>query len=352
MSAEDEIKKIQEELDRTKYNKHTQYHIGQQKAKLSRLKDEQEVEKTRGKAKGKAYSVRKSGDATVLLVGYPSVGKSTLLNSLTNADSKIGDYEFTTLDIIPGMLEYNSALIQVLDIPGMIVGASTGKGRGKEILSVVRNADLVLILVDKPGQEETIRKELYTAGFRLNKHKPDVQIHKTNTGGIKVSFAVKKKKLDVKMVKLVLGEIGIHNAEIIIRDNIDLDELIDCASKNRIYVPSITIQNKADLKVDVKSDMRISSKEGYKIEDLKKLIWKKLKLIRVYMKKIGKEPDMKEPLIIKSNPTVVDVCKKIHKEFAINFDYARVWGSSKFEGQIIGKEFVVKDKDIVELHMK
>ena len=359
MVTQEEIRGIEEELERTKYNKHTQYHIGQLKAKLAKLKEGQESERQRGKAKGKAYSVKKTGDATVLLVGFPSVGKSTLLNRITNAESKIGEYDFTTLDVIPGILEYNSARIQILDIPGMIEGAASGKGRGKEILSVVRNADLVLIVLDKPEQEAVIRKELYNAGFRLDGKRPDVQIIKTVSGGVRVNVAVRLTKIDGKMVKLVLNERGIHNADILIRDNIDLDQLIDCTSKNRVYVPSITVFNKIDLqdqetinRIKNGSMIPVSSTRDMNIESLKEAIWNKLGLARVYLKKIGKEPDMKEPLIVKKGSTVIVICQRIHKEFAKNFEYARVWGSSKFPGQKVGKSYCLKDRDIVELHMK
>ena len=83
-----------------------------------------------------------------MLVGFPSVGKSTLLNNITNAESKVGAYQFTTLDIVPGVMEHKNAKIQVFDIPGIITGASSGKGRGKEILSVARTADLILVVLD------------------------------------------------------------------------------------------------------------------------------------------------------------------------------------------------------------
>jgi len=75
----------------------------------------------------------KSGDARVALIGFPSVGKSTLLNRLTNTHSEAGAYEFTTLTCIPGKIEYNGANIQLLDLPGIIEGASAGKGRGRQV---------------------------------------------------------------------------------------------------------------------------------------------------------------------------------------------------------------------------
>ena len=358
MDNKDEIKRLEEEIRTTKYNKHTQYHIGQLKAKLARLKEQ------RGKlgkigSGGRAYSIKKSGDATVLIVGFPSVGKSTLLNRITNAESKIGDYDFTTLDIIPGVMEHNSARIQVLDVPGIVEGASSGRGRGKKILSVVRNADLVLILIEKQEQLDVIKRELYEAGLRLDEKRPDVVITKTHSGGIRIGSTVKLTKIDSKMVGIVLNERGIHNAEILIREDISLDMLIDAVYKNRVYVPSIVAYNKIDLLPDEKREslpkefIRISSKEGTGIEDLKNRIWRKLGLIRICMKKIGKEPDMEEPLIMESGSTVEDVARKIHKEFQRKLEYAKIWGpSAKFPGQKVGVNKTLQDRDIVELHME
>ena len=139
-----DIAEIEEELARTKYNKATQGHIGKLKAKLSNLKDQQQAKS--GGAHGYGYGLKKQGDATILMVGFPSVGKSTLLNAITRADSKVGAYDFTTIDVVPGVLEYNGAHIQVLDLPGLIEGASSGAGRGKEVLAVARIADLVILL--------------------------------------------------------------------------------------------------------------------------------------------------------------------------------------------------------------
>ncbi len=139
-TIEESIKEVEAEIAKTQVNKHTEYHIGKLKAKIARLKDEQEKRRSTGGGGGKGYSVKKSGNATVALVGFPSVGKSTLLNRLTGAESEVGAYDFTTIDVVPGIMEYNSAKIQILDLPGLIRDASKGKGRGREVLSVVRSA--------------------------------------------------------------------------------------------------------------------------------------------------------------------------------------------------------------------
>src|SRR3989338_6202147 len=190
-TSSEKIKEFEAELAKTKYNKRTQFHIGLVKAKIAKLK---EKEAARGKGGGgsEGFTVRKSGDATVVLLGFPSVGKSTLLNSLTNANSPVGAYAFTTVSVIPGLLEYNHAKIQILDVPGIVYGAASGKGRGKEVLQVIRNADLILIIIDvfHPEHHQALLNEVYETGVRLNQEKPDVKITKKSRGGILVGNTV------------------------------------------------------------------------------------------------------------------------------------------------------------------
>lgn len=118
------------------------------------------------------FNVRKSGDASVVLVGLPSVGKSTLLNALTNANSRTASYQFTTLTAVPGMMQYNGSNIQIIDLPGIVEGASKGRGLGRKVLSVARNADLVLIILDVFQSEllKILENELYYVGIRVNKN--------------------------------------------------------------------------------------------------------------------------------------------------------------------------------------
>ena len=113
----------------------------------SRLREEA-VKPSGTRHSGPRFGLKKSGDATVVMVGSPSVGKSTLLTALTNAESEVGAYDFTTVDVIPGAMEIKGAKIQLFDVPGLIQDAAVGRGRGREIISVVRNADILLIMLD------------------------------------------------------------------------------------------------------------------------------------------------------------------------------------------------------------
>lgn len=358
MTPEEQIQALEEEIRKTPYHKATQAHIGRLKAKIARLKALKE-KKAGGGKHGLGYAIKKQGDATIVMVGFPSAGKSTLLNQLSNAESRVGDYDFTTLNVVPGVMELNGAKIQVLDIPGFIEGASRGKGRGKEVLSVLRSADLILIILDAgkdyKGQLGVIRKELYDSGFRLNRKPPNVIIQRKSTGGLIVGSAVRLIKLDLETVKGILQEFRITNAEVVIREDLDMDSMIDSLSRNRKYVPALVVLNKTDLlerKSGVGADLEISSLKGTNLKELRELLWEKLGLMRIYLKKTGKKPDLREPLIVKRGSSVMDICKRIHKEFSRNFQHARIWGpSARFPGQRKGRGYVLRDRDIVELHV-
>src|ERR671929_622410 len=196
MGIPEKIRSIEDEIHKTQINKSTEYHIGLLKAKIARLKRELE-ENTHGKtlstgSRNAGFDVRKTGDATVVLIGLPSVGKSTLLNRLTNAKSRVASYHFTTLTAVPGMMIYRGAKIQILDLPGIIEGASGGKGFGKRVLSVARGADLVLIVLDvfQPHHLSVLKKELREAGLRLDEEPPDIVVEKTSIGGISINAQV------------------------------------------------------------------------------------------------------------------------------------------------------------------
>jgi len=362
-STVEQIKDFEEELKKTKYNKRTQHHIGLVKAKIARLKEKDEVRRS-SKKKGEGYMIQKTGDVTAVLLGFPSVGKSTILNALTNANSEVGDYEFTTLDVIPGLLEYKHAKIQVLDVPGIVSGAASGRGRGREVLSVIRSTDLIIMVIDgqQPQQYEALKKEVYDSHIRLNQKKPDVKIRKTSKDGVRLGSTIKLSHLDLKTVRAVLKEFRIMNADVLIREDITVDQFIDVIEGNKVYIPSITVVNKIDLvseeemkKIDVfKPDLKIAAKENLGTEEFKELIYNSVDLMNIYLKEPNKEADMKEPLVIRKGSSVKDLCLKLHKDFVSKFKFVRLWGpSARFDGQkLLRTKHILKDGDIVELHLR
>ncbi|MEA3378070.1 MAG: GTPase [Nanoarchaeota archaeon] len=363
IKLQERIKEFEEELKTTKYNKRTQGAVGLLKAKIARLKDKQKKRASKG-SRSDGYSVKKSGNATVLLVGFPSVGKSTLLNSLTKTNSPVGSYEFTTLSVIPGLLEYKHAKIQILDVPGIVKGAASGKGRGREVLAVAGNADLVITLVDVFNLKhlEIVKDEIYEANIRLNAIKPIIKIKKKSKGGISIGSTVKLNNIDHKSIKNILREFRIANADVVIRSDITAEQLIDSIEGNKHYIPGITVLNKIDMvpkkqlnkiKKIIKPDLCISADKNINIDELKDIIFNKLNFIRIYCKEISKKADLKEPVILFANATLKDLCLKLHKDFIKKFKFARIWGkSSKFDGQKIRKlHHVLRDNDIVEVRI-
>jgi len=365
LTASEQIRQLEEEIGKTKYNKKTQHAIGLMKAKLAMLKERALARSAAGKARGdERFSIRKTGDGTAVLLGFPSVGKSTLLNKITNAKSEVAAYDFTTLSAVPGLMEYNHAKIQIIDVPGIVSGAAAGRGRGKEVLQMIRNADIILILVDAmhPEHYGAMLKEIYETGVRINQKAPDVKIRKKERGGIGVGVTVKLTKIDKHTIADIAREMRLNNADILVRDDIDTDQLIDIIEGNKRYTKALTVVTKIDLidemrlkkiQEEVKPDVVVSAELGFGIEELKKAIFDRMGFIRIFLKEISKQADLEEPLIMFKECIIRDVCEKLHKDFVDKFKFARVWGkSAKFGGQRVGIGHRLEDDDIVELHLK
>ena len=361
----EEIAALEKQISETKYNKKTQGAIGQMKAKIAVLKAKQTARASSGVGKSSdGYNVRKTGDGTVVLLGFPSAGKSTLLNSLTNATSQVGAYAFTTLTVVPGAMPYKHAKIQILDVPGIISGAASGQGRGKEVLQVIRTADFVCIVIDvfSPEQYPAIIKEVKETGVRLNKRRPDVRITKTIKNGVRVGATLPLDRISEEEIVNICKAFKLINADVLIRTDIDADDFIDIIEDNKVYLPAIKILNKVDIadkktlekaRKIVQPDLEISAHEKINIPELKELIFQKMTFIRLFLKEVGKKADMKEPMIMQKGQTIRNLCEKLHKDFIERFRFARIWGkSAKFDGQKIQKldhEFC--DEDIIELHL-
>lgn len=165
----------------------------------------------------KSYLLISNTNIFILSVGFPSVGKSTLLTTLTGTRSEAAAYEFTTLTCIPGTMKYKGARIQVLDLPGIIEGAAEGKGRGRQVISTARTCNMILIVLDagKPlTHKKIIENELFGFGIRMNQKPPNVKIVKKESGGIGYQEnTVQTKGMSMEIARVVLKEYKISCAE-------------------------------------------------------------------------------------------------------------------------------------------
>jgi hypothetical protein len=350
-----QILAIEKEIRETPYHKGTEHHIGRLRARISRLKDQRldAIMRTKGAGSSKGYAIRKHGDATIVLVGPPSVGKSTLINKLTNAQSKVAEYSFTTVSAIPGMLEYKGAHLQILDIPGLIEGAKQGKGRGREVLSVVRNADLIIMMTDifKTNILKTLEKELYEAGIRINEERPKVKIDKKIDGGLHI-FSNITQEYSKETIKEVALEMGIKNAEITIKEKLSLNRLIDVFSKNCVYIPALYVINKADLSSPIclnspgtTNYLLISASSGKGLEELKEAIWKALRFATVYLVRPNESPSLNNPIIVRGEITLKELAQKIGTNFAEGKKKAKIWGTNaKWPGQEVSLSTKTQDQ--------
>ncbi|KAI5454845.1 Ribosome-interacting GTPase 2 [Naganishia albida] len=343
----------------TQKNKATEYHLGTLKAKLAKYRA-QLLEPDKKSAKGEGFDVLKSGDARVALIGFPSVGKSTLLSKVTKTESITGAYEFTTLTAIPGVLEYEGARVQLLDLPGIVEGAAMGRGRGRQVVSVAKTADVIVIMMDatkSAEQRRLLEAELEAVGIRLNTQAPDVVFRQKAAGGINAT--VKLTKIDEKMIRSILQSYKIHNCDVMIREDIDTDEFIDVLLGTRKYVPCLYVFNKIDSVSLEEVERLATSNEGKNVmiscemdlglDILLERIWEELRLVKVYTKRRGTLPDLTDPICLRPGATIETVCHSIHRGLASHFKYALVWGkSSKFspQPQKVGLTHPVTDEDV------
>ncbi|KAG6378839.1 P-loop containing nucleoside triphosphate hydrolase protein [Boletus reticuloceps] len=346
-------------------NKATSYHLGQLKAKLAKLRRELiSPSGGGGGGGGIGFDVARTGVASVGFVGFPSVGKSTLMSKLTGTHSEVSEIDFTTLTTVPGTVKVHGAPIQILDLPGIIEGANDGRGRGRQVIAVARTCNLIFIVLDvlKPlGDKKTIQSELEGFGIRLNKRPPAVMVRKKDKGGIAITNTVPLTNIDHDEIKAVLSEYKLSNADVTIREpNCTSDDLVDVIEGNRVYIPALYVLNKIDaisieeldLLYKIPNSVPVSSKEWMNIDELIERMWEALQLVRVYTKPRGQSPDYSTPVVLRRGRcTVDDFCNTIHKEIAKQMKYAIVWGSSAkhARGQKVGLDHVLEDEDVVHI---
>lgn len=368
MGIQERIKDIQTEMARTQKNKATEGHLGLLKARLAKLKAQLLEPPKGGGGKAEGFDVGKYGDARIALIGFPSVGKSTLLGSLTPTQSECAAYEFTTLTCIPGIITYKGAKLQLLDLPGIIEGASEGKGRGRQVIAVGKSADLILMVLDAQNaksQKAKITMELESVGIRLNKRRPDITFQRKAQNGIVFNSTCQLTHMSQDISRKILHEYKIFHAEILLREDVTVDEFIDIIEgKNRSYIPCLYVYNKIDaISIEEVNDLArepdsivISCNLRMNLEGLVERIWQKLGLVRVYTKKPGFHPDFNDPLILterRDGINVEAVCIQLHKDLVDEFRCGFVWGqSTKHLAQRVGLKHVLCDEDVLQILKK
>ena len=257
-----------------------------------------------------AMTVQKEGAAQVPVIGTPNSGKSSIVNALTNASPTVAEYPFATHTIIPGMMEYENIQIQLLDTPPLVSGSTLA------LLppNLVR-ADALLVVIDLSGdpllQMETITSEL--TGMRI---------------GIGRTAGESNDEEIIRHSKKAL----------IIGNKIDIEGAVENYELMELYRDDFPV-------------LAVSAARGTGLEDLKLAIFRLLEIIRVYTKTPGQKPDMNDPIVLPMGSTLADAATEVHKDFAANLKFARIWGSGKHDGVMAKRDHILQDGDIIELHM-
>lgn len=273
--------------------------------RLSRLREETIRKKKSGR--GNIYTIEKQGAAQIALVGFPNSGKSSVLATLTNAHPIIAGYPMTTVIPLSGMIPFEDIQFQLVDLPPIGNESTDGWVSG-----ILRYANVLMLVIDL-SEGPDIQTEL------LIEHITNCEIPILKKG--------KKESPNYKPLILVANKSDLPGAE---------QRLKGLRHEYESAYPIVGIS--------------ATQKEG--IEELRKVIFESSRIIRTYSKEPGKAPDMETPFTLPVGSVVIDLAEMIHKDFIESFKYACIWGSTKFDGQRVQKDYVLHDRDIVEYHLK
>ena len=309
-TTEEKVTILREMLAIMPKHKGTDHLQGDLKRKIAKLQSQARKKPATSRSSGLDH-IPREGAGQVVLVGAPNTGKSSILTALTNARSEVADYPYSTFKPIQGMMSYEDIHIQLVDLPPV-----SSKYTEPWIFNVVRLTDLVLLVVDL--SVENPAEQVFEISGLMEEHK--IYLRKEGEGRPQSSVAVKR--------TIVAGT------------KADTD-------RNGSKAESLSQAFGQDLPI-----VFLSVKDGMNLDEIRKVIFKSMHVIRVYTKVPGRKAEMDKPYVLKMGTTVHDAAMTIHKNFADDMKFARLWGSEKYVGQRVEKDHVLEDGDIVEIHTR
>lgn len=276
--------------------------------KLAKLKDAAASRKG-GSRQVSPFQVEREGAGQVAIIGPPNVGKSSLVAALTNADTAIGDYPYTTSVPIPGMMSVDNVQIQLIDTPPL-----SAEFEDAQLMALIRQADLILLLIDL---QAAAIQQLEDSLLLLEKYRIVPR-------QIKDRYA-DQPRLVFKPILVLVNK----------TDDDSLDADFDALCELMAEQPCPLIP--------------IATASGRHLDRLKQTVFEQLDIVRIYSKPPGKEPNFDAPFVMKRGGTVEDFAGKVHLDFVERLKSARVWGHGVFDGQRVGRDHVLHDGDVVEL---
>ena len=367
-NPEERLRLMGEFLSLVPKHKGTERMCSQVKKQMATLREEIEKKKRQQKVGGgPSYFVPKAGAAQIAVIGPTNVGRSSLLRAITNAHVEVTPYPYSTRTPVPGMLSYQDIQFQLVEVPAIVEGSSEGRADGFMNLSMVRNADGIIIVVDvrddPAGNFLMIAQEL--ANSRILIAKPEGEVEVEKRGGTQIQFLWEGELLGCSTEEVIALLTGykIRSALVRVRGKVSLETVEDAIFGNAVYRPTIVFANKSDLKPDPRAlkqlrtaaeplEVVVASAEHTPnlVAPLGEKLFKLLDVTRIYTKEPGKDP-AKIPMVFRGSVTVGELARMIHNDFYQNFKYARVWGpAAKFPNEKVGLERKLTDGTIVQLY--
>ncbi len=278
------------------------------KRRISKM--EQIAQQKKKKGGRDLFHVPREGAGQVLLAGAPNVGKSTLLAALTNANPQIADYPYTTQRPLPGMVEFEDVKIQLVDVPPL-----SREYTEPGLFNAYRICDLILFVVDltAPDPVGSLLDCLALLEEHLIKITPEPERERPG------QFSVVEKRA------IIFGNKA------------------DAASPEAADDLKGAFGEQFPVVIGAAGEL-----EG--VEELPEILFRQLRVVRVYTKKPGQKFEKGPPFVLPAGSTVIEVARAIHKDFGEKMKYARLWGSGKHEGLSVPRDHVVADGDILEIH--